>query len=345
MSKKNPTPRSISFYSSLSLSLIVGLVLYLISLNIYDSLIIVGVTFVFSYFIFLYAIEIFIYRKIKLVYKNIHSLKVRRLDPRPSDFDMSDPINEMEKEVRAWAEDESKEIEQLRTLERYRKEFLGNVSHELKTPIFNIQGYINTLLDGAIDDPEVTIRFLKKAAKSTDRIASLVDDLESISQIESGFMTMELEEFDINELIRDVFESLSMRAEEKNIRIDFKEGCDVPFFVEADKDRIRQVIVNLLVNSIKYGKENGYTLVGLYDMDENLLIEVTDNGIGIEEEHLPRLFERFYRVDKSRSRDAGGTGLGLAIVKHIIEAHNQTINVRSTKGIGTTFGFTLKKAK
>lgn len=345
MSKKNPTPRSISFYSSLSLSLIVGLVLYLISLNIYDSLIIVGVTFVFSYFIFLYAIEIFIYRKIKLVYKNIHSLKVRRLDPRPSDFDMSDPINEMEKEVRAWAEDESKEIEQLRTLERYRKEFLGNVSHELKTPIFNIQGYINTLLDGAIDDPEVTIRFLKKAAKSTDRIASLVDDLESISQIESGFMTMELEEFDINELIHDVFESLSMRAEEKNIRIDFKEGCDVPFFVEADKDRIRQVIVNLLVNSIKYGKENGYTLVGLYDMDENLLIEVTDNGIGIEEEHLPRLFERFYRVDKSRSRDAGGTGLGLAIVKHIIEAHNQTINVRSTKGIGTTFGFTLKKAK
>lgn len=345
MSKKNPTPRSISFYSSLSLSLIVGLVLYLISLDIYDSLIIVGVTFVFSYFIFLYAIEIFIYRKIKLVYKNIHSLKVRRLDPKPSDFDMSDPINEMEKEVRGWAEDESKEIEQLRTMERYRKEFLGNVSHELKTPIFNIQGYINTLLDGAIDDPEVTIRFLKKAAKSTDRIASLVEDLESISQLESGFLTMELEEFDINELIHDVFESLSMRAAEKNARIDFKEGCDVPFMVEADKDRIRQVIVNLLVNSIKYGKENGYTLIGLYDMDENVLIEVTDNGIGIEEEHLPRLFERFYRVDKSRSRDAGGTGLGLAIVKHIIEAHNQTINVRSTKGIGTTFGFTLKKAK
>lgn len=345
MSKKNPTPRSISFYSSLSLSLIVGLVLYLISLDIYDSLIIVGVTFIFSYFIFLYAIEIFIYRKIKLVYKNIHSLKVRRLDPKPSDFDMSDPINEMEKEVRGWAEDESKEIEQLRTMERYRKEFLGNVSHELKTPIFNIQGYINTLLDGAIDDPEVTIRFLKKAAKSTDRIASLVEDLESISQLESGFMTMELEEFDINELIHDVFESLSMRAAEKNARIDFKEGCDVPFMVEADKDRIRQVIVNLLVNSIKYGKENGYTLIGLYDMDENVLIEVTDNGIGIEEEHLPRLFERFYRVDKSRSRDAGGTGLGLAIVKHIIEAHNQTINVRSTKGIGTTFGFTLKKAK
>lgn len=345
MSKKNPTPRSISFYSSLSLSLIVGLVLYLISLDIYDSLIIVGVTFVFSYFIFLYAIEIFIYRKIKLVYKNIHSLKVRRLDPKPSDFDMSDPINEMEKEVRGWAEDESKEIEQLRTMERYRKEFLGNVSHELKTPIFNIQGYINTLLDGAIDDPEVTIRFLKKAAKSTDRIASLVEDLESISQLESGFLTMELEEFDINELIHDVFESLSMRAAEKNARIDFKEGCDVPFMVEADKDRIRQVIVNLLVNSIKYGKENGYTLIGLYDMDENVLVEVTDNGIGIEEEHLPRLFERFYRVDKSRSRDAGGTGLGLAIVKHIIEAHNQTINVRSTKGIGTTFGFTLKKAK
>jgi two-component system phosphate regulon sensor histidine kinase PhoR len=228
-------------------------------------------------------------------------------------------------------------------MERYRKEFLGNVSHELKTPIFNIQGYINTLLDGAWEDQEVLIHFLKKAAKSTDRIASLVEDLESISQLESGFLTMEMEIFDINDLIHDIFDSLDFRAAEKNIRLDFKEGCDTPFIVEADKDRVRQVIINLLVNSIKYGKENGYTLIGLYDMDENILIEVTDNGIGIEEEHLPRLFERFYRVDKSRSRDEGGTGLGLSIVKHIIEAHDQTINVRSTKGVGTTFAFTLKK--
>jgi two-component system phosphate regulon sensor histidine kinase PhoR len=277
------------------------------------------------------------------VYKNIHSLKVRKLDPKISDINMLDPINEMEREVRDWAADKTSEIEQLRTMERYRKEFLGNVSHELKTPIFNIQGYVNTLIDGAWEDPEVLIHFLKKAAKSTDRIASLVDDLEAISQLESGFLTMELEVFDINDLIHDIFDSLDFRAKEKNIKLSIKDGCDVPFIVEADKDRIRQVIINLIVNSIKYGKVDGHTFVGLYDMDENILIEITDDGIGIDEEHLPRLFERFYRVDKSRSRDGGGTGLGLSIVKHIIEAHDQTINVRSTKEVGTTFAFTLKK--
>jgi two-component system phosphate regulon sensor histidine kinase PhoR len=277
------------------------------------------------------------------VYKNIHSLKVRKLDPKISDINMLDPINEMEREVRDWAADKTSEIEQLRTMERYRKEFLGNVSHELKTPIFNIQGYVNTLIDGAWEDPEVLIHFLKKAAKSTDRIASLVDDLEAISQLESGFLTMEMEVFDINDLIHDIFDSLDFRAKEKNIILSIKDGCDVPFIVEADKDRIRQVIINLIVNSIKYGRVDGHTFVGLYDMDENILIEITDDGIGIDEEHLPRLFERFYRVDKSRSRDGGGTGLGLSIVKHIIEAHDQTINVRSTKEVGTTFAFTLKK--
>lgn len=341
---KNPTPNSIALYTSLLLTLIVGIAVYFIFFKIWLTFLLLVFVFISSYFLFRYSIEIFIYRKIKLVYKNIHSLKVRKLDPKPSDINMLDPINEMEKEVRDWAEDKSSEIEQLRTMEKYRKEFLGNVSHELKTPIFNIQGYINTLLDGAWEDQEVLIHFLKKAARSTDRIATLVEDLEAISQLESGFLTMETEIFDISDLIRDIFDSLDFKAAEKNIRLDFKEGCDVPFIVEADKDRIRQVIVNLLVNSIKYGREDGYTLIGLYDMDENILIEITDNGIGIEEEHLPRLFERFYRVDKSRSRDEGGTGLGLSIVKHIIEAHDQTINVRSMKGVGTTFAFTLKKA-
>ncbi len=341
---KNPTPNSIALYTSLLLTSLVGLAAYFIFFKIWLTLLLLVVVFITSYFLFRYSIEIFIYRKIKLVYKNIHSLKVRKLDPRIGDINMLDPINEMEKEVRDWAEDKSSEIEQLRTMEKYRKEFLGNVSHELKTPIFNIQGYINTLIDGAWEDQEVLIHFLKKAAKSTDRIASLVEDLEAISQLESGFLTMEVEIFDVNDLIRDIFDSLDFRAAEKNITLDFKEGCDMPFIVEADKDRIRQVVINLIVNSIKYGKEDGHTLVGLYDMDENILVEVTDNGIGIEEEHLPRLFERFYRVDKSRSRDEGGTGLGLSIVKHIIEAHDQTINVRSTKGVGTTFAFTLKKA-
>lgn len=340
---KNPTPRSIALFTSVLLTFLVGLISYFIIAEILFLFILLLSVFLFSYFLFLYSIEVFIYRKIKLVYKNIHSLKVRKLDPKPADINMLDPINEMEREVRDWAEDKSSEIEQLRTMERYRKEFLGNVSHELKTPIFNIQGYINTLLDGAWEDEEVLIHFLKKAAKGTDRIASLVEDLEAISQLESGFLTMETEIFDIHDLLHDILDSMDMKAAEKNIKLEFKEGCDMPFIVEADKDRIRQVVINLLVNSIKYGKENGYTKVGLYDMDENILIEVSDNGIGIDEVHLPRLFERFYRVDKSRSRDEGGTGLGLSIVKHIIEAHDQTINVRSTKGVGTTFAFTLKK--
>jgi two-component system phosphate regulon sensor histidine kinase PhoR len=340
---KNPTPRSIAFFTSLLLTTLVGVASFFLFHKILLSLVFLVLVFLISYFLFLYAIEVFIYRKIKLVYKNIHSLKVRKLDPKISDINMLDPINEMEREVRDWAADKTSEIEQLQTMERYRKEFLGNVSHELKTPIFNIQGYVNTLIDGAWEDPEVLIHFLKKAAKSTDRIATLVDDLEAISQLESGFLTMEMEVFDINDLMHDIFDSLDFRAKEKNIKLSIKDGCDVPFIVEADKDRIRQVIINLIVNSIKYGKVDGHTFVGLYDMDENILIEITDDGIGIDEEHLPRLFERFYRVDKSRSRDGGGTGLGLSIVKHIIEAHDQTINVRSTKEVGTTFAFTLKK--
>jgi two-component system, OmpR family, phosphate regulon sensor histidine kinase PhoR len=342
---KNPTPKSIAFYTSILVSLLVGFFTYFLEKNLVVLGSIIAISFFSSYFLFLYSIEIFIYRKIKLVYKNIHNLKIRKLEPSKNpEITSTDPITEVEKEVRDWADDKSIEIAQLRTMETYRKEFLGNVSHELKTPIFNIQGYISTLLDGAMEDPEVLVHFLKKASKSTDRIATLVEDLEAISQLESGFLTMEMEIFDINDLINDIFDSLDFRASEKNITLDFKEGCDRPFIVEADKDRIRQVVVNLIVNSIKYGRENGYTLVGLYDMDENILVEVMDNGIGIPEEHLPRLFERFYRVDKSRSREEGGTGLGLSIVKHIIEAHNQTINVRSTPGIGTTFGFTLKKA-
>lgn len=340
---KNPTPRSIAFFTSLLLTTLVGIASFFLFHQFLLTLAFLVLVFLISYFLFLYAIEVFIYRKIKLVYKNIHSLKVRKLDPKISDINMLDPINEMEREVRDWAADKTSEIEQLQTMERYRKEFLGNVSHELKTPIFNIQGYVNTLIDGAWEDPEVLIHFLKKAAKSTDRIATLVDDLEAISQLESGFLTMEMEVFDINDLMHDIFDSLDFRAKEKNIKLSIKDGCDVPFIVEADKDRIRQVIINLIVNSIKYGKVDGHTYVGLYDMDENILIEITDDGIGIDEEHLPRLFERFYRVDKSRSRDGGGTGLGLSIVKHIIEAHDQTINVRSTKQVGTTFTFTLKK--
>jgi len=255
-----------------------------------------------------------------------------------------DVIGEVSREVLDWQKDRTDEIAELRKMEIFRKEFLGNVSHELKTPIFNIQGYIHTLLDGGLEDKNVNIHYLQRASKSVDRLCLIVEDLESISKLESGELILEQRMYDIHELVKDVFDSSEMKAKEKNIRLGYKDGSDKPFFVYADKERIRQVLVNLIVNSIKYGKEGGSTLVGFYDMDENILIEITDNGIGVEPLHLSRLFERFYRVDKSRSREAGGTGLGLSIVKHIIEAHKQTINVRSTYGVGTTFTFTLKKA-
>ncbi len=344
---RNPTPRYIALYTALSVALLTGLISFFVNPHWTHVGAITLASFAFSFFLFLYALEVFIYRKIKLIYKTIHRLKTDKykIAVFPKNEWAVDPITEVNEEVITWAKDQREEIEQLKRLENFRKEFLGNVSHELKTPIFNIQGYIHTLLDGAIDDPEVNIRFLKKAARSLDRLCDLVEDLITISQMETGELKMELEKFDIHALVKDVFESMEMKAQDKNITFAFKEGCDQPFYVFGDRYRIRQVLVNLIVNSIKYGRESGKTLVSFYDMDENILVEVADNGEGIAEEHLPRLFERFYRVDKSRSREAGGNGLGLAIVKHIIEAHNQTINVRSTQGKGTTFGFTLKKGK
>ncbi len=251
-------------------------------------------------------------------------------------------IENLEIEIRGWAEDRKDEIERLHKLEVYRKEFLGNVSHELKTPIFNIQGYVLTLLDGGLEDPSINRNYLERAERSIDRMITIVDDLEAISQLETGELQIEPERFDISILAKDVADAQEMKATAKGIILTLPEDSK-PIFVYADRFRIRQVLVNLIVNSVKYGKEYGETKIRFYDVGDNIMVEVADNGIGIEKEHLPRLFERFYRVDKSRSRDQGGTGLGLAIVKHIIEAHNQTINVMSTEGAGTVFSFTLKK--
>ncbi len=255
----------------------------------------------------------------------------------------TDPINRVNEEVIQWAYDQKQEIIQLKAMETYRKDFLGNVSHELKTPIFNIQGYIDTLLDGAINDPEVNIAFLHKAASSAERLNTLVNDLLEISKLESGNLEMNFAPFDICEMTKEVFDAYTMNAGKRGVKLKIKDGCDRPFMVLADRNRIRQVMNNLIGNAINYGRENGLTTISFYDMDKNILVEVADDGEGIEPEHLPRLFERFYRTDRSRSRNSGGTGLGLSIVKHIIEAHHQTINVRSTVGEGTTFGFTLKK--
>jgi two-component system phosphate regulon sensor histidine kinase PhoR len=345
---RNPKPIYIALVISSVLALFVGLITYFLDQFDSSAALVSGIaTLVFSILIFFYTIEFFIYKKIKLIYKTIHSLKTQKYDARLSNFDWrSDPISNMNREVINWARDQKEQMEQLKKLADFRKEFLGNVSHELKTPIFNIQGYLHTLIDGAIDDPDVNLRFLQKAAKSADRLSDLVADLLAISQLESGELLMDIDKFDINALVKDVYEQLEVRAKDRGISLLIKEGCNKPFMVMGDKYRIRQVIVNLILNSIKYGKDYGTTTAGYYDMDENILIEIGDNGEGIPQEHLPRIFERFYRVDKSRARESGpgGTGLGLAIVKHIIEAHGQSINVRSTVGMGTTFGFTLKKA-
>lgn len=254
----------------------------------------------------------------------------------------TDEIGELEKSAKNWISERAAEIEQLQRHESYRKEFLGNVSHELKTPIFNIQGYISTLLDGGLEDPKINRPFLVKAEKSVERMINIVDDLQSISQLERGVLELQEEWFDIVALAKDVFDAMELKAKERSITFELVNDLELPIIVNGDKFRIRQVLVNLVVNSIRYGRENGVTKIKINDIGDKAFVEVTDNGIGIAKEHLPRIFERFYRVDKSRSRELGGTGLGLAIVKHIIEAHNQKISVLSTEGVGSVFSFTLK---
>ncbi len=345
------TPRSLALFLALWFSACVGVFVGLMEFvfhkfyTIWVPAVVIVFTFILSFFLFQYTVERFIYRKIKLIYKNIHQLKLKK-GQKPKSVDLNtDIISEVNKDVEAWAKDQKEEIEYLKNLENYRREFLGNVSHELKTPIFNIQGYIMTLLEGGLEDDKVNRTYLERAEKSVERMVNIVEDLEIITQFESGQLILHKEKFDIVDLARDTMTGIQYSAEKSNVKLVFKDIYDKPIAVKADREAIQKVISNLLVNSIKYSKPLGETKVSFYDMDENILIEVSDNGIGIAQEHIPRLFERFYRVDRSRSRDIGGTGLGLSIVKHIIEAHNQTINVRSTVGIGTTFGFTLAKAK
>ncbi len=323
---------------------IAAAVLYLFVSELFffsNFIIVFGVSF-FGLLIFLFFIEWLIIKKINWLTETVDNYRLQGNSNFVAAKKSSNEIENLNHQIFAWAEERKNEIERLKKLEVYRKEFLGNVSHELKTPIFNIQGYILTLLDGGLEDQSINRNFLQRTEKSIDRMITIVDDLEAISQLETGELQLEPEKFDIVILVKDVIEAQEMKATSKGIMLTVEEEKQI--FVNADRFRIRQVIVNLVVNSIKYGKEYGETKIRFYDVGENVSIEIADNGIGIGEEHLPRLFERFYRVDKSRSRDIGGTGLGLAIVKHTIEAHNQSINVMSTEGVGTIFSFSLAKA-
>ncbi|MBN1339489.1 MAG: sensor histidine kinase [Bacteroidales bacterium] len=301
--------------------------------------------FSFCYLILNITLKKFIYDKIRLIYKTIHNLKVTKGEERNL-IPQENIIENVSAEVRKWRSNQILELEKMKELENYRREFLGNISHELKTPIFNIQGYVLTLLDGGLEDPSINKQYLRRTEKSINRMIAIVEDLETIAHLESNELQLDIRKFDIVALTRDVIEFLDMKAKKKKISIYLREDYDKPVFVMADQKRIRQVLINLIDNSIKYGNpEGGKTKISFFDMDENLLVEVTDNGAGIAPQDIQRVFERFYRTEMARSRELGGTGLGLAIVKHIIEAHNQTINVRSKIGIGSTFGFTLKKAE
>ncbi|MFV0289530.1 MAG: sensor histidine kinase [Mangrovibacterium sp.] len=295
------------------------------------------------YFFALYIIQAQINAKIEPIYKIIRSKNYRGKDY-VGPLDPSNEIADVQHEVEQWAKDKTTEITRLKDLERYRKEFVGNVSHELKTPIFNIQGYILTLLEGGIDDPKINIPYLKRTEQSIDRMITIVEDLETINKFESGVLRLRYQDFDMAQLVKETFDMEQMIAEERNIKLIFKRP-DKQVMVNADRHRMSQVLTNLISNAIKYGRDNGFVQVTFYDMKEYWMVEVVDNGLGISSEDVPRVFERFFRADKSRSRKQGGTGLGLSIVKHIMEAHNQTINVKSELNVGTTFTFTIEKSK
>ena len=345
---KTYSSRQLTIYISLLLTSLATLLLVFTWWMKPGILVLLGLVVLFflvSFFYVMFVINKYISDKIRPVYKTIKDLPLSGKKLKEKSSDSTNLLSNVKFEVEEWAKAQMKEIERLKDLERYRKDFVGNVSHELKTPIFNIQGYILTLLEGGLEDPKINRLYLKRTEKSIDRMISIVEDLESITKLESGELKLNMVKFDVVKTVKDVFEMEHWRAQERNISLEINSPPAKPVYVKADRNRTLEVLTNLIVNGIKYGKKNGFVHVYFHDLDDNIMVEVTDNGIGIEKKNLPRIFERFYRVDKSRSREQGGTGLGLSIVKHIIEAHNQSINVRSVLDQGTTFNFTLEKAK
>ncbi len=342
------SPRQTAIYIALISSLLVAAGILITNLLIRQGTILIALIAGLLIFIvvFLFSstyINRIIQEKIIPLYRTIQNVSITKKNL-TSDLEDKDILKAVKKDVILWAKRKTLEIAQLQQLEKYRREYLGNVSHELKTPLFNIQGYVLTLLDGGLEDKSVNRLYLERAEKSINRLISIINDLESISRLESGELKLEMKKFDLIKLFEESFEIHEMMAAERGIKLKFTGKTDKPIYVIADRKRILETINNLISNSIKYGIKNGITKVDFIDIAENIMIEVNDNGIGIESKDIPRIFERFYRTDKSRSREMGGTGLGLSIVKHIIEAHEQTINVRSVVGQGSTFSFTLKKA-
>lgn len=343
-STKNISPRRLSIFTALVLAIPVSLLVFFVEKNWIWAVSSFLIIFFGAFGLILFILERFIYRKIKLIYKFIHQTKATKKEETYYKYVLPQKsIDEVREDVEAWAEENNQELELLRQNEQFRREFLQNLSHEFKTPVFAIQGYIDTLLAGALADPDVNKKFLEKTSNNVARLTNLLNDLDEISSLERGELVLYKQNFVIQDLVKDVFESLAAKSDALNIHCSIKKGCESPLIVFADKEKIRQVFSNLVENCIKYGKKNGSVVASMYKTDgKHILIEISDEGIGINERHLPRLFERFYRTDEGRSLDITGSGLGLSICKHIIEAHGQTIHVRSKENVGTTVGFTLE---
>ena len=341
---KNLSTSQLAAFVALILSVIIATGFYILTDNIEWAAISFVVLWLGSYGLINFTFEKFIYRKIKLIYKLINETKATRKEEMYFKYILpKKSIDDVQDDVEEWMKTKNDQIELLQRNEAFRKEFLQNLAHEFKTPIFAIQGYVETLLGGAMEDESVRKKFLESTSKNADRLVTLINDLDEITRLESGEQLLYKQNFVIQDQIREVYDSLAIKTHQKHIISSIKKGCEAPVTVFADKEKIRQVLINLVENATKYGKQNSTIIASIYKTDnKHVLIEISDDGIGIEKEHLPRIFERFYRTDAARSRDKGGTGLGLAICKHIIEAHGQTIHVRSTPDVGTTVGFTLE---
>ncbi len=332
-----------STYITLFLTLIMGVFFYAEgSMSYWWLLLFFVISYIFSFFIIQNRVERFIYKRIQKIYNDVKLLDATTFSPQQITTDMET----LTKQVERFAENKKLEIETLKIRENYRKEFIGNVSHELKTPLFTVQGYILTLLEGAYKDKSVRKKYLQRANKGVERLIYIIKDLDMITKLEAGGLHLNREDFNIIELVQNVFDLLEMKAAKKNISLTFDIDYEDSIFVNADRERMQQVLTNLVENSIKYGVNGGTTEVSIEDLIKNkVIVRISDNGEGIKEEHIPRLFERFFRVDKSGSRKVGGSGLGLSIVKHIVEAHNEKIYVESQFEVGSEFSFTLEKTK
>jgi len=345
---KYPKPSLLIFYGSIAtlgfsftFTLFVHLFISEVDSSLFFIIPILGAVFV--YVVFHFLLKKFVQHRLSLLYRSIQT-KADHADRKSEEESLDSMIEIAERDVQSWQEKQDQEISKLKDQEAFRREFLGNLAHELKTPVFSIQGYLLTLLEGGLEDDTINKNFLERASKSTDRIVSILEDLDQITKLEIDALKMKFEIFDIVEMASDSIASMELRAKDKKIKLSIQNEIE-DIYVYADKKRIAQVLTNLLNNSITYGEENGETTISMIVIDDLVTIEVSDNGIGIDQEHLPRLFERFYRVEKSRNRHKGGTGLGLAIVKHIIDSHNQKISVKSSIGSGSQFTFSLDKAE